>query len=82
MLAVSNSVAIPTNKDRRFALVRAEDVQSIQRELLACQWYRPLVSCNFEHMQRIAIAQYTRLVAAVAEIDDRVTVSLLCSSLS
>ena len=40
------------------------------------------MSCNLEQMWRIAIAQYRRLAAAVAEIDDRVTVSLLCSSLS
>ena len=81
-LAVSNWVAIPTYKDRGFALVSTEDLQSIQRELLACQWYRPLLSCNFEQMSRIAVSQYRRLAAAVAEIDDRVTVSLLCSSLS
>ena len=33
-------------------------------------------------MWKIAISQYRRLAAAMAEIDDRVTVSLLCSSLS
>ena len=39
------------------------------------------MSCNLEQLWRVAIAQYRRLAAAVAEIDDRVTVSLLCSSL-
>ena len=33
-------------------------------------------------MWNIAVSQYRKLAAAVAEIDDRVTVSLLCSSLS
>jgi hypothetical protein len=81
-LACSSWVAIPTDKDGGFALINVEEWNSIQQDLLACQWYRQLGPCNLVQMWNIAVSQYRKLAVAVAEFDDRVTVSLLCSSLS
>ena len=80
-LACSSWVAIPTDKDGGFALIKVEDLNIIQKDPLACQWYCPLVSCNFVQMWNIEVSQSRKLAAAVVEIDDRVKVSVLCSSL-
>ena len=73
-------MAIPMDKDGGFAPIKVEDLNSTQKDLPACQWYRPLVSCNLEQMWRIAVSQYRKLAAAVADIDGRVSVSMLWSS--
>ena len=81
-LACSSWGAIPTDEEGGFAFVKITDLNRIQNDLLASPWHRPLAACNLELMWRLVVSHYKKLAAALVKVTDRVSVSLLCSSLA
>ena len=81
-LAASDWVPIPADKDGGYVLVKMDVLKEVQSELLAGPWYSQYgTGCDVQTWKAL-VPQYRRLAKEVAELDDRVSVGLLCSSLS
>ena len=81
-ILISDWVPIPTDKDGGFTLVRFCDLLSIQKAILNGPWYSYYgYNCILQTWKCLRNT-YVRLAKEVTGIDERVTMTQLCASLS
>ena len=80
-IAQSPWVPMPTDKEGGFTLVHCSAISEIHRNLLSGPWYREFGENCLESTWRSLVPQYKRLAHQIVEVDDRVSVHVLCASL-
>ena len=79
----SNFAAVPCDKETGYCLVNLQDFDAMQSSILSKDWYREAdpfyIGAN--HWSRSLMPYYAGLAKKIAEVDDRVTVSRIMSSL-